>query len=274
MSGTLIQLKAIGSQDNFLTGNPEISFFRKVYKRHTNFAIESSEIVSRMLSSNGSYNIKFDVLRYGDLLSNLILEIKLPKISTTSGTYLNWTNNTAHAYIKECKINIGETIDKHNSLWLDIWNELTDQNMLQFSSLNKHLCKNAYLKSGDIEDTNKELKMYVPLQFWFCKNIGMALPLISLQHTKVSIDVTVRHIHSIINTDSKNPVTITGTPTIKLYGDYIFLDETERKRIAQKPEIDYLIEQVQHIKVNPETDLKLNFTKPIKNIGPHLLQYH
>ena len=77
MSATLLQLKAIGNQDSFLTGNPEISFFRKVYKRHTNFAMESSEIVSRMLSSNGTHNIKFDVLRYGDLLSKLVVEVTL-----------------------------------------------------------------------------------------------------------------------------------------------------------------------------------------------------
>lgn len=266
MSATLLQLKAIGHQDSFLTGNPEISFFRKVYKRHTNFAIESSEIVSRTLSSTSSHNIKFDVLRYGDLLSNLVLEVTLPKISTTTGTYLNWTNNTAHAYIKECKINIGETIDKHNSVWLDIWNELTDSNMLQYSNLNKHLCKKAYLKSGDISDTNKQLKLYIPLQFWFCKNVGMALPLISLQHTKIWVDVTVRSINSILNTDSSTAVTITGTPTVKLYGDYIFLDENERKRFAQTPEINYLIEQVQYIKINPANDFKLNFTKPVKTL--------
>jgi hypothetical protein len=267
MSASLLQLKAIGTQDEYLIGNPDISFFKKVYRRHTNFSLETSEITSKTLPSTSSHTMNFEIAKYGDLLSNLVLEITLPKISTSSGSYLNWTNNTGHAYIKECKISIGDkTIDKHNSVWLDIWNELTDYNLAQYQMLNKHKSKNTYLKNGGLTDTDKDLKLYVPLQFWFCRNVGLSIPLICLNHSTVKVNVTFRSIQSIINTNSSSSVTITGNPSIKLYGDYIFLDENERRTLANKTELDYLIEQVQYTKISPSTDVKLNFTKPIKNI--------
>jgi len=266
MSGALLQLVALGDQDKRLTGNPEISFFKVVFRKHTNFAIETVEIQANSRSTNGSHTMVFPILRIGDMLSKLVLEVTLPKISITGGTYLNWTNNTAHAYLKECSITFnGQVIDKHKGEWLDIRNELTDKDRSQFTMLNKHLCKNTYLKSGSISDETNDLKMYIPLQFWFCKHIGSSLPLIALQNTPVQIKATFRSIDTIINTDSTNAISENGTVSVKLLADYIYLEEEERRKFANEIH-EYLIEQVKTQRCELKSQFFLTFNHTIKNI--------
>ena len=120
-------------------------------------------------------------------------------------TYLNWTNNTGHALIEECSIKIGgQQMDKHSSRWLDIWNELTDHEESDWLGLNKHSAKNAYLKSNsskELYEGDNNLKLYIPLQFWFNRNVGLALPLIALQYHEVELNITFRGISALINTD-------------------------------------------------------------------------
>mgnify|MGYP001582675303 CR=1 FL=1 len=266
MSGALLQLVALGDQDKQLTGNPEISFFKVVFRKHTNFAIEAVEIQADSRSTNSNTTMVFPILKTGDLLSKLVLEVTLPKISITGGTYLNWTNNTAHAYLKECSITFnGQVIDKHKGEWLDIWNELTDKDRSQFTMLNKHLCKNTYLKSGSISDQTNDLKMYIPLQFWFCRHIGSSLPLIALQNTSVQIKASFRSIDTIINTDSANAISENGTVSVKLLADYIYLEEEERRKFANEKH-EYLIEQVKVQRCQLKSQFILTFNHPIKNI--------
>ena len=266
MSGALLQLVALGDQDKRLTGNPEISFFKVVFRKHTNFAIEAVEIESNSIATNGSNTMEFPILRTGDLLSKLVLEVTLPKISITGGTYLNWTNNTAHAYLKECSLTMnGITIDKHKGEWLDIWNELTDKDRYEFTLLNKHMCKNAYLKSGSTTDQKNDLKMYIPLKFWFCRHVGSSIPLIALNNVAVKLKCVFRSIDTIINTDSTQTATKTGTVSVKLLADFIYLEEDERRKFANE-EHEYLIEQVKFKQFSPQSQFFINFNHPIKNI--------
>ena len=267
MSAPLLQLAAVGDQEKYLIGEPKISFFKTVFRKHTNFSMDSVEIDYSINNSNSEKQLSFNILKTADLLSGLYFEITLPKISVASGSYLNWTNNTAHAYLKECVFSIGSvTLDKHNGRWLDIWNELTDKEMDQFNMLNKHLCKNTYLKSGTIDDTNKDVKLYIPLQFWFCRNIGRSLPLLALEHSELKLIAKFRNINSIINTDSTAPVTITGNSTIKLYGEYIYLD-IELRRLFTQLSHTYVIEQLQFQEKNiSNKNIKINFSHPVKNL--------
>jgi len=267
MSGALLQLVAVGDQETKLTGNPEISFFKVIFRKHTNFAIETVEIYPDSGSTNSSNTMEFTILNNGDLLSKLVLEVTLPKISINDGTYLNWTNNTAHAYIKDCSITFnGLVIDKHKGEWLDIWYELTDKDHSEFTMLNKHLCKNTYLKSGSISDKNNDLKMYIPLKFWFCRHLGSSLPLIALQNTKLKLRTVFRSIDTIINTDSIKAInTPEGTSSVKLLADYIYLEEDERRKFANEHH-EYLIEQVKYQRVSTKSQFFLNFNHPVKNI--------
>ena len=185
MGGGLMELVAKGSQDIYLTGNPQITFFKHLYKRHTNFSIES---VEQTFSGDVNFGLKskLELKRSGDLLSQIILEIEIPKIYSSDNS-VTWINSLGHAIIDEVEILIGgQLIDKHYGEWLEIWSELTLDNSKQDGF--KHMVGNF----GTSNNNSGPFTLYIPLQFWFCRNIGLALPLISLQYHSIEIDIKFR----------------------------------------------------------------------------------
>jgi len=264
MGGGLMQLVAYGAQDIYLTGNPQITFFKVVYRRHTNFSMEAILQTFNGEVGQGESVVTATISRNGDLVSNLWLETKLKGSVQGPGGYANWTNNTGHALVKECEIEIGgQRIDRHYSQWLDVWNELTDHDESEWMGLNKHAAKNAYLKSSaDLEV--KDYRFYTPLKFWFCRNPGLALPLIALQYHEVKLKLTTRATASLINNTGTGAV-LAVKPDVQLYADYIYLDTDERRRFAQVSH-EYLIEQVQTEENAMSLDTTLNFNHPIKEL--------
>ena len=268
MGGGLMQLVAYGAQDIYLTGNPQITFFKVVYRRHTNFSMESIQQTLNGTIGTGGSTVTSTISRNGDLVGRLWLDVIMPTTSFVGGslsTYNNWTNNTGHAYLKQCEVEIGgQLIDRHYSQWLDVWNELTDHNEQEWTLLNKHSAKNAYLKSHTSKSSVKTFQLYIPLQFWFCRNPGLALPLIALQYHEVKVKLITRSIHALLNTDDTTSITVlTAAPTVKLWADYIYLDTDERRRFAQVSH-EYLIEQVQRETGTASLSKKLNFNHPVK----------
>jgi len=276
MGGGLMQLVAYGAQDIYLTGNPQITFFKVVYRRHTNFSMEAIQQTFNGNVSVGGSTVTSTISRNGDLVSNLWLDVVMPTATTDTvgtdadkhtGTYINWVNNTGHALIKECELEIGgQRIDRHYGHWLDIQNELYDHDEKDWIGLNKHSAKKPYLLSGPHGDaaSPKQFKLYVPLKFWFCDNPGLALPLIALQYHEVKIRLTTRGMLGLINTDA-DLVAPAAAPTVQLWADYIYLDTDERRRFAQVSH-EYLIEQVQRESGSMTTTKKLNFNHPIKEL--------
>jgi len=274
-----MQLVAYGAQDIYLTGNPQITFFKVVYRRHTNFSMEAIQQTINGTPAVGGSTVSATISRNGDLVSNLWLDVQMKTDSLSVGavvdqSYINWTNNTGHALLKECEIEIGgQRIDRHYSQWLDAWNELTDHEESEWAGLNKHGAKNSYLKSNAATaattvGTMTNQRLYVPLQFWFCRNPGLALPLIALQYHEVKVKFTTRSSNALINTDAiagTANVLITVAPTIQLWADYIYLDTDERRRFAQVSH-EYLIEQVQRETGTMSTSQKLNFNHPVKEL--------
>ncbi len=263
MAGGLIQLVK-SEQDNYLIGNPKITYFKIVYHRHTNFAMECSEIPLGTNPGTNEEVITTLISKTGDLLHKMHFDILLEGTeSTNAGSYINWTNSTGYAYIKEISIQIGsQKIDTHYSEWFDIWNELTDPNMKEHTLVNKH---NGEYLTGNATLTPPNLQMYVPLQFWFCKNAGLSLPLISLQNTDVKLITTFRKLNHLINCEGYASNQITP-PTVKLYGDFIYLDTDERRRFSTES-LDYLIEQLQYNQLQPLTNkYQLNFNHHIKEL--------
>ena len=268
MGGGVMQMVK-SAKDNYLIGNPQITFFKIVYHRHTNFAMENVEIPFQVYNN---YTQPIETTRSviipksGDLLHNLYYDITLTGSQSTSrSTYINWTNGTGYAMIKKVSLEIdGQVIDTHYSEWFDVWNELTDVNYNEHMLVNKHNSKISYL-TGNTDDTPPNLQMYVPLQFWFCKKSGLALPLISLQNCDVKMKTTFRNVNNLINCDgSASSQNI--EPTIKLYGNYIYLDTEERRRFSIDNH-EYLIEQVQTLnKVPLTTKHELTFTNHVKEI--------
>ena len=205
MGGGFLQLAAYGAQDVYLTGNPQMTFFVAVYKRHTNFAIEN---VRQYFTGETDFGKKSycQVERVGDLMNEVYLVVDLPKLSDINkefDTELRWVNSIGHALIKFIEIEIGGVIvDRHYGLWLEIWFELTVP-----KSKHRGYEKMIGKTPGQCYFANtEETKIYVPLQFWFCKNRGLSLPLIALQNHEVRFNLTLRNLNELIV--SKNNIDI------------------------------------------------------------------
>ena len=261
-----MQLVAIGAQDVHLTGNPQISYFKFMYHRYTNFAIESIE-----QSFNG--NLDFgtittaNISRKGDLVKNMYLEIELPELNDTPTEWRGYMNSVGYGIINYIELDIGGTIiDKQYSQWMDIYNELTDQ-------LNDELV-NRYNTVLSLKQNFYQKKIWIPLKFWFNRNPGLALPLIALQYHEVKINISLRELKDIVKSDSNSFVLDKDLKIVssKLWIDYIFLDNDERRIMTQNKH-EYLITQVQlteHSLTSSSTEIThkfpLNFYHPVKEM--------
>jgi len=227
MGGGLLQLVAYGAQDVYLTGNPQITFFKVVYRRHTNFALESIQQTFNGSVAYGS-RVTATISRNGDLISRTYLVIK-----TTDKKLVPYFGLKV---IKHAEVEIGgQRIDKHYADWMYIWNELS-------MPVGK---KEGYynMVGGKGGDELANLSLYVPLEFWFCRNIGLALPLIGLQYHEVKINIQFED----ANLVQKYGITgsdVASNLSASLWVDYIYLDTDERRKFAQSSH-EYLIEQLQ-----------------------------
>ena len=266
--GALMQLVAYGAQDVYLTGNnPQMTYFKSVFRRQTNFSIESIKQTLEGNITTEQSNVHSIISRNGDLISNMWIEATLPSVDNSAAcNYTNWCNNTGCAFLKESEIDIGGSIiDKHNSLWNDIYNELYVQDQDMNKLINKHNSL-TYTHSGVYNKTS-QIQLCIPLNFWFTRNKGFSLPLIALQYHEVNIKLTFRALKHLVITDSAL-VTFNTPAKVDLWVDYIFLDHDERKRFAQSKHT-YLIEQVQEHKEmikSSNTTINLKFKHPVKEI--------
>lgn len=302
MGGGLLQLVAYGAQDVYLTGNPQITFFKTVYRRHTNFSIESIKQTFNGTADFGN-EVSTTIQRNADLIGQIYLETTLPEINvsdsiTTSDntTYkaFRWLNWIGHVLLKHAEIRIGGTkIDKQQGEWLHLWNELSQDEGKKsgYAELVGNVPKLTQIHSSNTRSSENSGKdctieaydLTIPLQFWFCRNPGMSLPLIALQYTDIVLNFEFRTFDECIwattqTTSSANQfITSTGVNSIgskslsstNVYVDYIYLDTEERRRFAQVAH-EYLIEQVQFTGEEnisaASNSIKINFTHPVKEL--------
>jgi len=240
MGGGLMQLVAYGAQDIYLTGNPQITFFKVVYRRHTNFAVESIEQTING-SVGASSKVSVTIARNGDLLSRVYIQLKKSSEMTLKGF-------DAVDYV-EVEVG-GQVIDKHYGQWMKIWCDLT-HGVDKKAMLNKMLCSGA--DCGCDVSTAAGTLSTIPLQFWFCRNPGLALPLIALQYHEVKLNIKF---------------CATDADGAEVWCDYIFLDTDERRRFAQVSH-EYLIEQVQYnngVAAKNDVQTELRFNHPVKEL--------
>ena len=257
MGGGLMQLVAYGAQDVFLTGKPEISFFKLVYRRHTNFAMESIEQTLNGTIKPGN-RLTSTISRNGDLVTNMFLEIDMGTMTST----VNIHNSVGHSIIEYIELEIGgQRIDKHYGEFLEIISELMLPEEKRQGYKEMIGRRDAYIQGTTGLESSK---LFVPLQFFFCRNPGLALPLIALQYHEVKINLKLRDANEFSTNLTNND--FPGFD-IKLYVDYVYLDSTERRRFAQMQH-EYLIEQLQH--TGPadasEQSQRLNFNHPVKEL--------
>jgi len=281
MGGGLMQLVAYGAQDVYLTGNPQITFFKVVYRRHTNFSMEA---IQQTIDGSPGFDrdVSVTISRNGDLVYKMYVEFNVSEWldDVTIGTSFIGPNLT-HGMLKEMTIEIGgQTIDKHTNKWLNIWNNLTEfnpsgvqsvindggveptdaQTLYQRMSYN-HVGKGS--NTGKLN--NAPSSSFVPLQFWFNRNPGLALPLIALQYHEVKLKIKFGGISDMILGNMDGPPD--NLNSTKIWADYIYLDTDERRRFAQVSH-EYLIEQLQMDLNKDKTKLshELNFNHPVKEL--------
>jgi hypothetical protein len=269
-----MQIVAYGAQDVYLTGNPQITYFKVVYRRHTNFAVESIE---QTFNGTADFGRKVTALisRSGDLIGRVYLQATLPAIAVS--TSFRWVDHIGHHLIKQVEVEIGgQRIDRQYGDWLQIWYELT------CGMDKRHMTGHGYddmIGHGDAalpsflqhdDNVHRETTLFVPLQFWFCRNAGLALPLIALQYHEVKINLEFRPFSELVMHESgvAAPAAV-QLASASLWVDYIYLDTEERRRFAQVSH-EYLIEQLQFTGEESITGsnakLKLSFNHPVKEL--------
>jgi len=294
MGGGLLQLVAYGAQDVYLTGNPQITFFKVVYRRHTNFAMEA---IQQTFNGNASFGntVYCQISRNGDLIHRTYLEVSLPKLTSyvySDAATPRYVNYVGQRLLKTITLEIGgQQIDKHYADWLYIWNELSLP-VGKREGYRYMVGADGDVTSGVETSTTLDAwegantTLYVPLEFWFCRNIGLALPLIALQYHEVKIKIEFEQLNNCVykisggitaplvssggvTNEAADLATLSGNLNASIWVDYIFLDTDERRRFAQLSH-EYLIEQLQF--TGQETlnaganRIKLNFNHPTKEL--------
>jgi hypothetical protein len=292
MGGGLMQLVAYGAQDVYLTGNAQITYFKVVYRRHTNFSMECIEHPIDSARFGGRHTVQ--VLRNGDLATRMYLRVVLPKITGAnvvyaaddfSNTRVAWVRRVGHALVKNIQLTIGGSeIDKVWGTWLDLWYELTHTTEQEkgyramIGDVDDLVVPKGAQTSSATEVVLPEYTLYIPLQFWFNRNTGLALPLIALQYHEVRLNIELEEASKLIC--QSGVAAVTGVSSLALGScglmvDYIYLDSEERRRFAQVGH-EYLIEQVQFLgeetlvasssSTSVSQKHKLEFNHPTKEI--------
>jgi hypothetical protein len=302
MGGGLMQLVSYGAQDIYISGNPQITFWKILYKRHTNFAMESIEVT---FNGQADFNKRVTAVinRNADLMYKTYVQVVLPQVSLDdggSGTYaggqlsaFRWVSYIGHRLIKQVEVEIGgQRIDRQYGDWMQIWTQLSTEagSTKALDSLigNTHdlvLLKKKDGKALDATCSANETTLscvpragcpaktlYIPLQFWFCRNPGVAIPLIALQYHEVRINVDFETwencTYAEVGTTPRRPDAL-SLAAASLYIDYVYLDTEERRRFAQQSH-EYLIEQVQFTGAESITSssnkIQLNFNHPVKEL--------
>lgn len=285
MGGGSLQLTALGPQDIYLTGNPQITFFKSVYKRHTNFSIETIPLTFKDDIDFGNTNRVCIIERNGDLVGPMYLHITLPELKQEqthkgqTSTYVSWVEGIGNALIKSVELKIGEySIDKHFGEWLDIWGELnvTSENQVGYDKM----VGNRY--SSDDMDPEEAVEAHpvtlqIPLRFWFNNHPGLALPINALQYHQVRLIFEFEDLKNLVRSDidlGDEPKDITNS-TAKitdciLLTDYYYLSSDEQRIFSQVAH-EYIIEQLQfnsfeNLEVNQKNkNIDIDFFKnPVK----------
>ena len=332
-----MQLVAYGPQDVYLTGNPQITFWKVTYRRHTNFAVESIEQTFNGQADFGR-RVQCTISRNGDLAYRTYLQVTLPMVDCSITGSLNggstgadvndlatarWLNYPGEQLISQVEVEIGgQRIDRQYGDSMHIWNQLTlsDAKKRGYEKMVGQTNQLTFLANGrrkdapdtpcsagtvspqecEIRNALPQTTLYVPLQFWFCNNPGLAIPLIALQYHEVKINLEFNLLEQCLWAVKAQAVTgqpmwptfttedqASGTPpaavnqqqtyfyntlslvSASLYVDYVFLDTDERRRMAQSPH-EYLICQLQFTGDesigSTSNKIKLNFNHPVKEL--------
>ena len=276
MPGALLQLVAIGPQDEYLTASPQYSYFKHIQRCHTNFAMES---IPQSFDTDPGSNKRMSakIQRQGDLLMGLNLHIHfINKTNPATLSVSNLPRRLGMKVIDYVELQIGQTpIDRMYGNWMDLWGQLTnstaDQEKLYRLVSGRELDYDddkVYI-TGTTPDPLAPGKSgtvaIIPLPFWFSRNPGLALPLVALQFNDVECVVQLRPLHCLVPSSKMNTIEGMTIDGMELYADFLFLDTNERREFASKSH-SYLIEQTQFNQISSlSIDMGTNTTTAMKH---------
>ena len=273
MDGSITQL----GLSNYLIArnndsNQKVSFFKHTYKDHTNYVKDTRVLEFKNgIKFGQTSGFRFDEDgKYGDLISNLVIAIDLPDLtpySNNNGNSFGYCNGIGNAIAKNIYLRIGgNLIDQHSSEWLDIYGQLTV----------KPGCKDNYFtmiqKYDDLNYSFSNFtggRIYIPLQFWFCRNItsrnpSMVLPLASLYNSTIDLTIDIRKLVELLIVENNGA--LTNIPNIEIINgnlivDYIILEEEERRQYINMPKQMNIVNQIQTYTYDvPAGILETNFS--------------
>jgi len=323
-SAAVFQIAAYGAQDIYLTGQPQVTYFKSVHKRYTNFAMEDIELPISGTVAPGA-KVSVTISRFGDLLKGIYVKYNPSRLIPQTDNLQTIGSNISHALLNTMEIEIGgQLIDRHYGVWLTVWRDLNEidpygiNNQL-FTASGREPITNGYYplptvvvnpltthkgeitlyhihypqikydtlsynhsgldktSIGTIIGLNDPIlstidapnEAYIPMRFWFCQNPGLALPLVALQYHEVKFNITLAKKEDyLIPVSGQNLDSIkVDMSSMKVFGEYIYLDSVERKEFA-KSSHEYLIEQLQYLDVDTPnaTNVELNFNHPVKEL--------
>jgi hypothetical protein len=278
--GGTLQLVAQGDQDVFLTGSPQLSFFRFVYRRYTPFAMESVRIPVTGVLDFGRL-VTVDIPRSGDLLGSLILELVLPALQLDAGDSpppLSYVNGIGYAMIEWASLQFGgQEIDRQTGEWLYTQMQLTTPGAKRDGIYNMVGFQDAFTDGA----MPGPMRLYVPLGFWFNRNPGLMLPLLALQRTPIRLQIQFRAARNCVFSTAMDgtppgvavysPQNLPTVTDATLWGEYVYLGKDEQRRFVNNAH-EYLIEQVQRM---PRTsvpasvalvNIPVHFNHPLKEL--------
>ena len=287
MGGGLMQLVAYGAQDIYLTGQPQITFFKSVYRRHTNFAVESIQQTINGSVAPGA-RVSVTISRNGDLLKNLWIQYNPSLLFLEGCGGSDMAADLSHSLLQILEIEIGgQLIDRHYGMWLTVWRDLCEMNptgsqgelgvggsepdINTGDATSTRYQRMSYTHQGGLGVSNTAsapTEAYIPMKFWFCKNPGLAIPLIALQYHEVKFNIQFA-----LTAYSAYPSTTVNSlaaANVQVYADYVYLDTTERRQFAQNAH-EYLIDQLQTQQegssgTTTSSTIRLNFNHPVKEL--------
>lgn len=324
MPGGLMSLLAVGAQDQYLTMGPEMSFFKQIYRKHTNFSMESVRMTfftkPTIESSRNAFTCR--ISRVGDLLQQIYFSFELPDIYSDEKLRFRWIKNLSNHMLYSYSVRIDtQLIDQRWGEWCDVWNELTmsqekkyafdrmSGNVEEFANpkafrpmvivRNNRLYYEYYPAATPTQPSIRRRRMYVPLDFWFCKNPSLALPLVALQYQNVEVTLEFRSIEELYQVYDEpsglymSPVKFREQPhnlgkdvsiqrflafagngpnsidlNAYLECNFFFLDEAERRAIAAS-NTDFLIERVYRTEkggITSQNTIDMVIANPVKEV--------
>lgn len=253
MTAGLMILASYGIENMYLTYNPQITFFKMVYKRHTNFSIESIPQFFN-IQANFSNKVSCIISKNGDLINKIYVVVTLPNIqSLPNDIVIRWVDYIGYVLIKNVELEIdGKIIDKHCSDWFYIINELNKNN--NNNGLNKMIGNIKLLT--DYTKYKNDYTLYIPLEFWFCKYIVQSLPIIALENSEIKINIEFNDIENCVITGPTHYICISDTICLFKLFEFIQINDSNHYIIF----INFNLQNMKmgYIKTNNNLSLKIN----------------